>query len=674
MDPATPRKRRRSEENAIAFYYARSNPTTPLSASSQQHQQQQSSLLRDVLSPSTSSSSSISSTSSSLSSSPANTNIDFILPPLAKRPHSLHRTWTAPTSPFMNASSPPSAPLSASTTTTSPNSSPATRARLAIPFSNIAFTQPQPQHKAAYSIHPPNAGIPKDGQSMIAHTAAQEDEHEHAITEDDMDMNMDLPQESSRPAPPPAPSISRSPLSAQSPFPTTSPHARASASATNNASSCARSPSISTSTSSDSSGGHAAGSSNSGSGSATPTLSTPWQRRFADDKSPDALSTSTTFPFGRRVTLGHPASAFQVAAAASGSSTATSPPHYHTYHRFHSPPVFGVPAFASRVSSPPSTSSARAFTTLSPAYSSASSSSSSLSSLSPPSTFSIPQRRTSTSSLGHASAFGTAFSRSLSAQDLTSATTAGLLLPPPMTSSLASRFPQDRNQQGLAVSGGSPGLGLAASPSLLVSPTGSSSGSAGAIPPDAALASAGATAGTAGASAANVTYAPLRPSPLIQSHTLTAVNDSPPARSGSNSSSNESVFVNQQQQRLHSHLANVADADFHAHVGSNSRRIFDDSSTAPTFRLGRPPKSRGGTSSGHRSSIGTTAGEDSDTASLASDMGTDDALGPEDLAVNLPLHQPSSRPSSVHNLSSTEMPDITVLALGSAMDSDPDRS
>ncbi|CAD6892919.1 unnamed protein product [Tilletia laevis] len=401
-------------------------------------------------------------------------------PPLAKRPHSLHRTWTAPVNAFSGASLPIAAPNPPIVVVATSDA-----AHMQSPFSAPSST------RTSFSAHhhtPPSiaslfsaANRSEPSSAMVGCEAASAPV---AGAPDDTDMSTD--------------ESASSPSNLQSPPPRLLSPASVSPAAS------VQQPRPSSSFSPPSS-----------------ALSTPWQRRFADSTSP--LATSASFPFTRRATLGH----------SSAAPTA------------HEQPIFGVPAFSTRESSLPS----------------------------PPAPMlgvpqpHLPQRRTSTSSLGPAPAFGTAFSRSLSAQDLLSATTAGLLLPLP--SSPLSALPQ------------SAGVGLAGGTASSSGASSVSNNSSGGAVSGASPSTPGAGGGTA------VTYAPLRPSPLIQSHTLTPAIDSPPTRS-SNSSSGESFH----HSGAGAFWSGSSTTDMMIGSAGTEGIASNHSHTGATFHLGRAPKTR----------------------------------------------------------------------------------
>ncbi|KAE8270302.1 hypothetical protein A4X09_0g2023 [Tilletia walkeri] len=482
FQPATPRKRRRSEENAAFYYYAtaaHSSPATPAPFPTSNSYHNDGTLLKDLLSPARISSHSLSSSSSASSFSAASSSYStydgLIVPPMAKRPHSLHRTWTAPLNAFGGTPAAPPAPPVVVVESTTESST------MRSPFSAPASTRTSwsAQQHAAPSLE---ALFSAAHRSAPEAGATKTSENEGTGMHDDAEMNTD---ESS------ASTSSQSAL--QSPPP------RLLSPASVSPASSYQQPRPSTAFSSPSS-----------------ALSTPWQRRFADSTSP--LATSASFPFTRRATLGH-------------SSTAPSARNQ---------PIFGVSAFSTRESSLPAPRTSM---------------------LGVPQPH-IPQRRTSTSSLGHAPAFGTAFSRSMSAQNLLSASTAGLLLPPPP--SPLSAAPQSA---GPGVVGVVAGIGGS-----------SSSGPAGAI--------AGGSPNTPGGSAGTAaTYAPLRPSPLIQSHTLTGAIESPPTRS-SNSSSGDSS----NHQGIY--RSGSSSTEMMMSHGSGDSAPSLSSHTGAMFHLGRAPKNR----------------------------------------------------------------------------------
>ncbi|KAE8256872.1 hypothetical protein A4X03_0g4972 [Tilletia caries] len=489
FQPATPRKRRRSEENA-AFYYcppadAHSSPATPTPFPTSTSYHTNGTLLKDLLSPARIGAHSLTSSSSSTSSfSAASSSYShqdgLMAPPLAKRPHSLHRTWTAPVNAFSGASLPIAAPNPPIVVVATSDA-----AHMQSPFSAPSST------RTSFSAHhhtPPSiaslfsaANRSEPSSAMVGCEAASAPV---AGAPDDTDMSTD--------------ESASSPSNLQSPPPRLLSPASVSPAAS------VQQPRPSSSFSPPSS-----------------ALSTPWQRRFADSTSP--LATSASFPFTRRATLGH----------SSAAPTA------------HEQPIFGVPAFSTRESSLPS----------------------------PPAPMlgvpqpHLPQRRTSTSSLGPAPAFGTAFSRSLSAQDLLSATTAGLLLPLP--SSPLSALPQ------------SAGVGLAGGTASSSGASSVSNNSSGGAVSGASPSTPGAGGGTA------VTYAPLRPSPLIQSHTLTPAIDSPPTRS-SNSSSGESFH----HSGAGAFWSGSSTTDMMIGSAGTEGIASNHSHTGATFHLGRAPKTR----------------------------------------------------------------------------------
>ncbi|KAL9936417.1 hypothetical protein V8E36_004485 [Tilletia maclaganii] len=511
---ATPRKRRRSEENPGQYYYnnssgLRTSPATPFGSATLPPSASLSDAhtFSGLLSPA--SASSLSSASSTSSHS------DGMHPPLAKRTQSLHRTFTAPTSALREAG-----PTLSSSSSLSPQQQqqqqqrPSTRTLRNVTSSTSAdsmltMTAQLQSSSLGRTGRPAATTVPPPPPLMRASrhlaSAASVD-----AEPDDADMSL-------------ADAIA-SPLSALN-LRSSSPRLRSA-------------PAVSPSSTMPQQGKPSVPSSPSPSPSSpfSPAtspppshgLSTPWQRRFADSTVP--LSTSASFPFTRRVTLGHHAGAQFAASAASVASGSTAP-------------VFGVPTFAARTSSLSPASSTRSMMTLAPHQSPA-------------------QRRTSTSSLGHAPAFGTAFSRSLSVQDLTSATTAGLLLP------------VNPSHSALSALGGGNGPGTAGTDT----PALSEHASAGSSSSSPSTSSGGAGSSSSGSGLVPPLYAPLRPSPLIQSHTLTAVSDSPPACSSKSSSTDSIGFGTSPKVRTagegpidQGDLADVSGNDGSAGSGSTGR-------------------------------------------------------------------------------------------------------